>query len=124
MHRSSAAPRSLSLPGKVHDDRTHDARGVAIELTFFLAVQLTGLDEAHETFMHQNRGIEQRIASAVAQLSARQRAQFVISHHEQFLARRVIACLRLLQQQSESAHADNRLCDERALLIPNSLADI
>ena len=62
------------------------------------AGQLAGALEAQKALVQQHGGVQQRVASAVAQLRARLAAQVFVGHGEQPLARGLVARVRALDQ--------------------------
>ena len=62
------------------------------------AGEFAGVLESQEAFVQQHRGIEQRIAAAIAQLRARLAAQVVVGNRKQPLTRGLVASVRALDQ--------------------------
>src|SRR5262245_45986982 len=101
MNGVTAAALGAPLPREIDDDGTHHARGVREEMAALAAGELPGALEAQEALVQQHRGVEQRVAAAVAQLRARLSTQILVRDGEQPLARGFVARMRALDQQRQ-----------------------
>ncbi len=62
----AAAPLGLPFAHRIDDDRAHHAGGVGEERPSVLGPQLTAVDELQVGLVHQRRGVQHRVAAAVA----------------------------------------------------------
>ena len=78
LKRATSAPFSLSLSSKVHDDGSHDARGVRKKVAAIVYIELACLDEPQISLVDERRRVQQRIRTVAPKPRMSQTMQIVV----------------------------------------------
>ena len=87
---SRAPPPALGgglTAGVVDEDAAHQARGDAVEVRAALPVDLRGVDQPQIGFVDQRGGLEGMVAVFLAQITARELAQFLVHQRHELVWR-------------------------------------